>query len=178
MINWVASLRRALLVVTALVLAAPLLRASVASALVTRGDGLLYSQDARATVMYRRALAIDPNDNAAADRYAFSALLSRRKSVIEDGIRVLDVALSNHPEDDTLRMDRALCLQKLKRYDLAEPDFERVGIETRNVQALAFAAADARKLSRIGKSRSLLLAASRIDPKYEPIRLALRGMKR
>ena len=178
MINWAATVRRALLVVTALTLAAPLLRTSVASALVTRGDGLLYTRDARAAAMYRRALAIDPGDSVASDRYALSALLSHRKSIIEDGIRVLDLALVNHPEDATLRMDRALCLQKLKRYSLAEPDFERVGMENRNVEALAFAAADARKLSRISKARSLLLVASRIDPKYEPIRLALHGMKR
>jgi tetratricopeptide (TPR) repeat protein len=177
MIDWNASVRRTLLVATALLLSAPLLRSSISCALVTRGDGLLYARDARASVMYRRAVEVDPGNEVAADRYAFAALLSHRRSEVEDGIRIASLGLAAHPDDAALRMDRALCLQRMKRFASAETDFRRVALQTRNVQALAFAAADARKLLRPAQARELLLLAARVDPHYAPVQRDLREMR-
>jgi tetratricopeptide (TPR) repeat protein len=173
MIDWRASLRRGALVTAALLLSTPLLRSSLSSAMVTRGDGLLYAGDGRAVAMYRRALFIDPRNDVAADRYAFAALLAHDPLQIEDGIRVATESLSARPHNTVLRMDRALCLQRIGRFREAEVDFERVGLENHDVQALAFAAADARKLRRFDRARTLLAFGERIDPNYLPIRHAL-----
>ncbi len=70
-------------------------------------------------------------------------------------------------------MDRALCLQLLRRYVLAAEDFELVGRERSDVQALALAAADQRLSGNPAKATQLLLIARIIDPHYIPVRVAL-----
>jgi tetratricopeptide (TPR) repeat protein len=174
MIDWPASLHRASLIAIALLLAIPLLRPALSSALVSRGDALLYARDPAATTMYRRAVDVDADDDLAADRYAFAALLSHRRSQVEDAIRVVGVALRSTPNDAKLRMDEALCLQTLKYYASAENDFAQVALQTNDVEAFLFAADDERKLSRIAIARRFLVDAVRIDPSYIPARLALR----
>jgi hypothetical protein len=173
MIDWRQSTRRLVVVALALVFAAPILRSAISSALVTRGDALLYAHDGRANEKYRLALAIDAANVSAADRYVFVAFLSRRRSRLEDGIRLASAVLARDPADATLRMDRALCLQLLQRYAAARVDFERVGEQRSDVQALALAAADAKRLDDAIGAHRLLLAAYRIDARYTPVRLAL-----
>jgi tetratricopeptide (TPR) repeat protein len=173
MIDWRGSLRRLVLVGIALVLAAPLLRPAISSALVTRGDSLLYARDVRAKEKYRLALAVDPANVAAADHYVFFEFLSRDGHDLDDGISVATAMLTRNPGDTTLRMDRALCLQLRKRYAQARADFERVGEERGDVQALALAAADAERLGDAKATHRLLMLAHRIDPSYVPVLVAL-----
>jgi Flp pilus assembly protein TadD len=172
------TLRRLLLVVTALLLAAPLLRPAMSSALVTRGDALLFARDARARAKYALALRFDPGNTVAADRYVFSAFLSRKPSQLEDAVGVAGAVLRKRPNEAILRMDRALCLQLLRRYALAARDFELVGRERHDVQALALAAADQRLGGNAAKGRQLLLIAATIDPHYMPVRVALERDRR
>jgi Flp pilus assembly protein TadD len=168
-----STIRRLLLVVTALLLAIPLLRPAMSSALVTRGDALAFARDARARAKYALALRFDAENTIAADRYVFSAFLSRKPSDLEDAVRVAGAVLRKRPNEAIVRMDRALCLQLLRRYLLAARDFELVGRERDDVQALALAAADQRLSGNAAKSRQLLLIAKAIDPHYVPVRVAL-----
>lgn len=173
MIAWKAALRRLALVAIALACAYPMLRSAISSALVTRGDALLYARDSRAKIKYRLALQIDPGNVIAADRYVFAAFLERTSAALEDGVQIADLALRGNPEATAVRMDRALCLQRLGKYAAAERDFERVGDERRDVQALALAASDAVRSLDGAKARRLLRLAQQIDPRYAPVRLAL-----
>jgi len=173
MIVWKASLRRLALVAIALACAYPMLRSAISSALVTRGDALFYARDGRAKIKYRLALQIDPGNVIAADRYVFAAFLERTSVALEDGVEVAGLVLRDNPEATAVRMDRALCLQRLGRYGAAERDFERVGQERRDVQALALAASDAARSLDAAKAKRLLRLAERIDPRYTPVRVAL-----
>ncbi len=178
MIDWRLSTRRLVIAVLALAFAAPILRPAISSALVTRGDALLYARDGRAKEKYQLALAIDATNVTAADRYVFVAFLSRRRGEVEDGIRLATAVLARYPGDTTLRMDRALCLQLLRRYAAARIDFERVGEQRGDVQALALAAADAKRVGDAADAHRLLLVAHRIDEKYVPVRIALARSRR
>lgn len=173
MIDWRLTLRRLAVAAIAILCATPILRPAISSALVTRGDTLLYARDTRAMEKYRLALSIDPTNLDAADRYVFAAFLSRRRVELEEGVNLADVFLTSDPHDTALRMDRALCLQLLKRYAAARVDFEWVGRQRADVQALALAAADARKTGDPASARRLLLLANRTDPAYIPVRKAL-----
>lgn len=165
--------RRLAVVIVALSLAVPILRPALSSALVTRGDALFYMHDTRASDKYALALRLDRDNVTAADRYVFTAFLSRAPHKLEEAIRVASVVLQAHPDEATLRMDRALCLQLLKRYPQAERDFEKVGRTLSDVRALAMAASDARLNGDATKARQLLRAAAHIDPLYIPVRIAL-----
>jgi tetratricopeptide (TPR) repeat protein len=178
MIDWRLSTRRLAVVALALVFAVPMLRPALSSALVTRGDALLYTRDERAKEKYRLALALDNANVSAADRYVFVAFLSHKRGELEDGIRLAGTVLARYPGDTTLRMDRALCLQLLRRYASARMDFERVGKERADVQALALAAADAKRLGDAAGAYRLLLLAQRIDATYVPVRIALARSRR
>jgi tetratricopeptide (TPR) repeat protein len=173
MIDWRRSLRRLSVACIALALAVPLVRPAISSALVTRGDALLYARDARAKEKYRLALEIDPANVDAADRYLFVSFLSRDPQDLDDGIHLATTILAYDRGDATLRMDRALCLQLRGRYAQARVDFERVGKERGDVQALVLAAADAKRVGDAHAGHRLLLLAHRLDPKYAPVRIAL-----
>ncbi len=178
MIDWRLTLRGLLLVLVALAITIPILRPAISSALVTRGDALLFARDARAQEKYRLAFAIEPANLDAADRYVFVAFLSRNAAALEDGIRFATAVLRRFPDSETLRMDRALCLQLLRRYAEARADFERVGRERDDVQALALAAGDARRLNDPAGARGLLVLARRIDATYAPVRMVLARRRR
>jgi hypothetical protein len=173
MIDWAASMRRFTVVGAALVISAICLHGSISSALLTRGDALLYMHDPRSQVMYRRAFDWDTRNIDAADRFVFGALLSHRRSAIDDGISLATRVLTADPSATSLRMDRALCLQVSRRYADAERDFEIVGRTSKNVQALAFAASDARLKDDLQRELALLELAARIDPGFVPVRLRL-----
>ncbi|HTX57052.1 MAG TPA: hypothetical protein VMD47_08095 [Candidatus Acidoferrales bacterium] len=178
MIDWSSSMRRLIVALVALLLALPMLRPALSGALVTRGDALLYARNARAREKYALAFAIDPSNLQAVDRYVFLAFLSRSRAGLEDAVHVADEALEAHPDDAALRMDRGLCLQVLRRFERAEQDFERVGFERGDVQALALAAADSRKHGDRAKALRLLRIAHALDPRYVPVRVALERSRR
>lgn len=143
-----AFVRRALLVAIALACAAPLLRVSLADALVTRGDALLFARDPRAEQKYRLALVLDSGNRDAADRLTFAAFLSHDRRRIAHAIVVADAVLRADPHDAALLADRGLCLQVLHRYARAARDFERAGRASGSRLDLALADADARKAAR------------------------------
>ncbi|MGB6986444.1 MAG: hypothetical protein WBD74_10770 [Candidatus Aquilonibacter sp.] len=173
MIDWRLTLRRLAVATIAVLLATPIVRPAISSALVTRGDTMLYARDTRALEKYRLALTIDPANLDAADRYVFAAFLSRRRVELEEGVNLAGTVLTRDPRDAALRMDRALCLQLLRRYASARVDFEWVGKQRADVQALALAAADAGKTGDRVAAHGLLLVANRTDPSYIPVRSAL-----
>lgn len=176
-IDWRPTLRRLALVTFALLCTAPIVRSAISSALMTRGDALLYARDTRALEKYRLALIVDPANLDAADRYVFAAFLSRQKVELEEGVNLAGAVLARNPGDAALRMDRALCLQLLRRYAAARVDFEWVGEQRADVQALALAAADARKMGEPATASRLLLLAYRADPHYAPVRALMRSRK-
>jgi tetratricopeptide (TPR) repeat protein len=174
MIDWKATRRRWELIATALGVSAFLLRGQLSTALVARADALSYAGDVRAaSLLYVRALALDPENDAAVDRIALSAIMSHEHAGLERAVVFASAQLSRHAGDATIRMDRALCLHLLQRYSSAVQDFEIVGRTRHDPQALLFAAADARRTGRTRQSRRLLVAALRWDPAFVPARLAL-----
>jgi tetratricopeptide (TPR) repeat protein len=141
-------LRRLLLVAIALACTIPLVRGALASALVTRGDALLFAGDGRAQQKYRLALTLDPSDDEAADRYVFAAFLSHDRRRILAAVAIADAALRAHPADAALLADRGLCLHVLRRYAPAARDFARAGSISGDRLDLALAAAETRLLAR------------------------------
>jgi tetratricopeptide (TPR) repeat protein len=177
MIDWHATVRRGGVIAVAVSLALWLLRPQVSSALVTRGDDLTFrGENARALAIYARALAIDPANTVAADRFAFAALLSHDASAQERGVSVATRALRLEPSNLSLRYDRALCAQALGWHALAADDFEAIGRRSRDPRALLFAALDVRKAD-LRRARSLLRLALAIAPSFEPARRDLYRIK-
>jgi len=159
-------MRKVAVVGCALTISAMVLRPQVSSALVTRGDDLAYRGDAaRARMMYARALALDTNNLAALDRFAFSAMMSHDRLQVSLAIPLLNPVLARHPSEVNLRLDRALCEQALNRRADAARDFEYIGLRTRDARALTFAALDTNDRTR---ARALLDRAIAYDPRFIP----------
>ncbi|HVA27563.1 MAG TPA: hypothetical protein VNF68_05255 [Candidatus Baltobacteraceae bacterium] len=168
MSEWRQRGRRCGLVVVAIALATMLLRAQISSAFVTRGDDLSYSGNpTRSREMYERALLADPRNRVAADRYAFSAMMSHQMPLLVSAIAELDRALTREPHDLALRMDRGLCEQAAHRFPDAVRDFAYVGRSAHDPRALTFAALDVASVDR-RRARAYLIEAVGYDPRFEP----------
>jgi tetratricopeptide (TPR) repeat protein len=167
--------RRVAVVVTALVVAAVVLRPQLSSALLTRGDTLAYwgyRQEARRA--YERALAFDASNGAAADRLVFDSAVSGDRDAIGEGVAAATRFLALQPHDAAVLMDRAFCYQHLGAYELAADDFYSAGVIARDARALMFAALDKRRLRDDVGSRRLLREAVAVDPRFVPAARALR----
>lgn len=173
MIDWCQTARSSLLIAIACVVTVLLAHRQLSAALVARGDALAYAGSSRALDMYRRALIFDAANAVAVDRLAFRALLSHDPRRMREAVRMTSNVLRSRAGAWELRMDRALCLQMLGRYDAALSDFEATGQSQRDPQALLFAAIDARKLHRTMQAHRLLVAALVADAHFEPARRAL-----
>ncbi|MDE2482417.1 MAG: hypothetical protein KGN02_09535 [bacterium] len=169
--------RRAAVVLVAVAIACVVLRGSLSSALVTRGDDLTYRGDsAHARTIYRRALALDPENVTAADRLAFGEFVSHRRALVEDAIAVATAVLRRVPNATSVRMDRAIAYQLLKRYDAASSDFARVGASDGDTRAYVFAGLDALHAGDRRRARRYLTAALRLDVGQTVARRALRTL--
>ncbi|BDE06390.1 hypothetical protein WPS_16660 [Vulcanimicrobium alpinum] len=116
--------RRAAVALVALVSAAFLFHAQVASALVTRGDDRLRTGDIDGAVgAYDRAMRLDPVSRTAADRLAFSLLMRHGDSDAARSYAIASAALQHAPRDANLLVDRALAAQRLRRWKSAARDF-------------------------------------------------------
>jgi tetratricopeptide (TPR) repeat protein len=167
-------LRRIGLIVFAIGVVAFVLRPQLSSALLTRGDALAFwGQASDARRLYARALAFDPNNVVAADRYAFSAAISHDADLSDAGVVIATRTLQHAPHDASLLMDRALCYQHLRRYAEAIADFERSAMTSHDPRALMFAAIDERRLHGERQAHRLLLEAVALDPRFTPARRAL-----
>lgn len=155
--------------------AAALFRPQVSTALVTRGDEFLYRSDlSGALKYYSRANAVDPNDGVAVDRLAFFGMQLRTNDSLHASLVATGAYLARHPEDANVRADRALCLQILKRYQLATAEFAIAASETHDARYYTFAGWDAMRSGDRALARHYWQSALHVQPMYSPALGALR----
>ncbi len=166
--------RRIALVAVAAGATAIVLRGTLASALVTRGDEMLYAgQRMRALAFYRRALLVDENDADAVDRYVFLSMTLHRADALRRAVAVATRFLTIRPADARVRFDRALCEWRLKRAPQAERDFVAVARVKRDARAYVFAGYAAAATGAQERARQWWRAALALDAAYAPARRAL-----
>ncbi len=167
--------RRCVLAVLGVAGAATILRPQISSALVVRGDEMLYmARTARALVLYHRALFFDPDNAAAADRYVFVSMTTHRRTALEDAVVLATSFLRRHNGNATILMDRALCNRSLGRQRAAELDFVRADMERKNAAALVFAGYAALRLGDPSRARHWWRMSLNEHPDYTPAEKALR----
>jgi tetratricopeptide (TPR) repeat protein len=168
--------RRVAIACTGIAAAALLLRPQISASLVTRGDDLVYQGNVgRSLVMYRRAIAIDPQNDVAVDRVAFEAVLSHRPDDRRFALAVTSRYLQEHPDRRALLMDRGLLYQQAAAYLPAHADFERAAALSGDAQAYSLAGFDALHAGRVAAAAADFRRALAIDPYFVPAR---RGMER
>ncbi len=166
--------RRCVLAALGVAGAAAVLRPQISSALVVRGDEMLYmSRPSRALVFYHRALFFDSNNVTAADRYVFVSMMTHRRRVLEGAVAVASSFLQRHGGDVTILMDRALCNRFLGRERAAEVDFVRAGLGRAGAPALVFAGFAALREGSRERARHWWRIALQERPGYAPARRAL-----
>jgi tetratricopeptide (TPR) repeat protein len=167
-------LRRLLLATTGIAVAAVALRGSVADALVVRGDEFLYKgSQARALRYYGRALWMDPLDGTAVDRVAFVATMSGNADDLRNAIRMASEYLVLVPQDDRVRMDRAMAYRRVGEKARALSDFAIVGRRDKDARALTFAGFAAADLGELQCARAFWMAALSLAPEFPAPRHAL-----
>jgi tetratricopeptide (TPR) repeat protein len=169
-------MRRFLLALTGIAVAAAILRPQLADSLVIRGDGYLYrAKPLSALAFYERALWIDPQNEVAVDRYAFVSMTTHTLPEIAQSIRMTSAFLHAHPDDAVVRLDRAQAYRASGDLRHALDDFARVGLRWRDPQALAFAGYAAYATGRTAVARRLWRAALDVQP---GLLAALDGLKK
>jgi tetratricopeptide (TPR) repeat protein len=154
--------------------AAILLHGQLADALVMRGDERLYrAQPSRALAYYQRALWLDPTDAVAVDRLLFVATTIRDRDALRVGIARASTYLARRPNDNVVRMDRAMAFRAIGQPARALEDFARVGRDARDVRALAFAGFAALAIGRPREARAYWRAALTLAPQFVVARHAL-----
>lgn len=167
--------RRIALALTGVVVSGYLLRPQISEALVVRGDERLYRGSAMEAIgYYHRAIEADPLDAAAVDRFVFGAVSLRNRNVVRTAIDLASQYLRRRPNDDTVRMDRAMAFRLLGDPGRAAEDFERVGVRRRDATALTFAGYAASALHQPSRAAALWREALSIDPGFRAARHALR----
>lgn len=126
MTNARMNVRRFATAAAALAISGALFRPQLSDALVVRGDELLFKNSrAQALARYARALAIDPDNGIAADRFAFVSLQSHTPEALAGAARTAQTYLRRHPRDAELLGDLALCMLAERNVAEARRDFER-----------------------------------------------------
>jgi tetratricopeptide (TPR) repeat protein len=166
--------RRIALALIGIVASGYLLRPQISQALVVRGDERLYRGSAtEALGYYRRAIETDPLDGSAVDRFAFSAVSLRKPMLVRDAIELSSQYLRRRPDDDVVRMDRAMAFRLLGNWKNAADDFARVGKRERDVTALTFAGYAARALHDDKRATALWREALGVNSTFRAARRAL-----
>jgi tetratricopeptide (TPR) repeat protein len=167
-------LRRIALALCGIATAAWILRPQISDALVARGDEFLYRADARrALEFYRRALGVDGDDGAAADRFAFVAAMLRDSSANAEALRETSAYLQRHPDDMIVRMDRAMAYRAAGISQAALSDFSLVGARTNDPRAFTFAGYAAERSGDAPLARRLWRAALALQPAFIAAQRAL-----
>jgi tetratricopeptide (TPR) repeat protein len=157
-----------------LLVSAVLFRPQVADALIVRGDDYLYRGDTGAALeRYRRALAVWPLSETAADRYVFLEMQRNTADSLRSGVRVATRYLANRSSSSVILFDRALCYLHAKQYALAQRDFVRAANASRGAEALVFAGWAAHHRGDRMAARLLWTRALRMQPHYRPALVAL-----
>lgn len=118
--------RRLFIAICALSASALMMRSTLASALINRGDGLFaYGAPGAAKEYYRRAMTLDDSNSTALDRYVFVMIQHRDRKAVQQAVRIETNYLLKHPGDAVILGDRGLCLLELRQYRAARKDFER-----------------------------------------------------
>jgi tetratricopeptide (TPR) repeat protein len=165
--------RRVLLSIVASIIAFGMMHRELASALVTRGDDLMYRGDLRrALTFYRRALTFDGDSAAAADRYAFTAFLTADPHLLRKAISVARRFLLRR-RSAAVRFDTALCERRLHLNEAAEVDFAAAARDTKNAQAYVLAGYAALAGSHLRRAREWWRRALFVRPNYRPAERAL-----
>ncbi len=160
-------LRRIALALLGIAAAAWILRPQISDALVVRGDEFLYRADGRrALEYYRRALTVDGDDEAAADRFAFVAALLRDRGANDEALRETSAYLQRHPDDAIVRMDRAMAYRAAGLSRAALADFSVVGARTSDPRAFTFAGYAAERSGDRPLARRLWRAALALQPGF------------
>ncbi len=158
----------------AIALGALLFRSQVAQALVVRGDEFAYrGERAQALDRYTRALHIDPNLSAAADRFVFLSMQVRDTSSLRAALDLANSYLARNPSDATVLSDRAMCYLVEQRYRSAQRDFERAARLQRSAQDYVFAGWAAEHARDSLRARMLWRRALQIDSRYKPAAMAM-----
>lgn len=167
-------LRRIFVAAAAVAASAILLRAQIADALVVRGDEFLYrSNSAAALRYYSRALHFDAGSATALDRLLFVAVYLRDRVATHDAVLRAAGYLSRRPDDDVIRMDRAMACRALGENQDARDDFAVAGYRSRDARALALAGFAAKAMGRHGAAYRLWRAAAVLAPGMPAVRHAL-----
>lgn len=168
------SFGRALLLATvAMIAAALLLHRQLASALVTRGDDLLYQGNGfRALGFYARALFFDRDDATAADRYVFVSLMLGKERFRKAGLEMATEYLARH-DNPNVRLDRALCERALHLDVAAERDFVAVARLEGDARSYVFAGYSALRQNQRARARGWWRSALALHPGYVPALRAL-----
>ena len=166
--------RRFVLAGVALALSSVLFRSQAAQALVVRGDDLLAAgHSGQAAAHYRRALAIDPGLDTAADHLIFVSMESHSPAAVAAAVAIADRFLARHPENAPMLADRALCRLIQHRYGLAGRDFERSAELSHSSQEFVFAGWAAKRAGRRDAASNMWRRALSIDPASSAARSGL-----
>ncbi len=158
--------RRVALAAAAVAVSGILLRGQVADALVVRGDEFLYRSNSKAALRYyRRALRFDANNTVALDRVLFVSTLLRNRTQMRDAVERSTGYLDRRPDDDAIRMDRAMACRALGDASTAAADFAVAGYRTRDARALALAGFASRTVADERAAVRLFRAALVLAPK-------------
>ncbi|MGB8519184.1 MAG: hypothetical protein WCD38_03385 [Candidatus Tumulicola sp.] len=158
--------RRVALAAAAVAVSGILLRGQVADALVVRGDEFLYRSNSKAALRYyRRALRFDANNTVALDRVLFVSTLLRNRTQMRDAVERSTGYLDRRPDDDAIRMDRAMACRALGDASTAAADFAIAGYRTRDARALALAGFASRTVADERAAVRLFRAALVLAPK-------------
>jgi tetratricopeptide (TPR) repeat protein len=180
-VNEIPIARRIALALTGVVVSGFLLRPQISQALVIRGDERLYrGSAAEALEYYRRAIAADPLDGTAVDRFVFGAVSLRKRAAITDAIDLSSAYLLRRKDDDVVRLDRAMAFRLLGDWRHAENDFQIVGERERDATALTFAGYAALESHRRSQAIAMWRAALSLNRNFIAARhaLMLRGSAR
>lgn len=170
--------RRFALASISLAMSTLLFRSDIAQGLVVRGDDYVYRNDSgEAMIRYERALSIDPDNGPAVDRMVFLRMEQRTPASLAQGDAIATRYLRTHPRDPAVLADRALCRLIQRRYNAAQPDFQRAAEITRDPRYFTFAGWAALRARDRLAARRLWRAALAVDARFAPARDALeRGL--
>ncbi len=158
--------RRVALAVAAVAVSGILLRGQLADALVVRGDEFLHRSNSKVALRYyRRALRFDANNTVALDRLLFVSTLLRDRAQMKDAVERSTGYLERRPDDDVVRMDRAMACRALGDTSTAAADFAVAGYRTRDARALALGGFAARTVADERAAERLFRAALALAPK-------------